>query len=49
MRTVRMHRYNEPLVVEDVQQPTKKLVGDRVLIRVGGCGVCRTDLQMMDG
>src|SRR5687768_4152125 len=49
MRAVRMHRYNEPLVVEEVQQPTKKLVGDRVLIRVGGCGVCRTDLQMIDG
>ena len=49
MRAARMHEYHEPLVVEDVQQPTQKLVGDRVLIRVGGCGVCRTDLQMIDG
>jgi propanol-preferring alcohol dehydrogenase len=49
MRAVRMHRYNEPLEVEDVQQPTKKLIGDRVMIRVGAAGVCRTDVQMIDG
>jgi alcohol dehydrogenase, propanol-preferring len=49
MRAVRMHRYNEPLEVEDVQQPTKKPVGDRVMIRVGAAGVCRTDVQMIDG
>lgn len=49
MQAVRMHRYNEPLVVEDLPQPSKELVGDRVLVRVGGCGVCRTDAQLIDG
>src|SRR5215207_11261125 len=47
MRAARLHEYHEPL--EDVQQPTQKAVGDRVLVRVGGAGVCRTDLQMIDG
>jgi alcohol dehydrogenase, propanol-preferring len=49
MRAVRMHSYNEPLKVEDIQEPTKKPAGDRVLIRVGAAGVCRTDVQMIDG
>ena len=49
MQAARMHGYNKPLEVEDVQQPSKKLVGDRVLIRVGGAGVCRTDVQLIDG
>jgi propanol-preferring alcohol dehydrogenase len=49
MLAARMHSYNKPLVVEDLPQPSKKLVGDRVLIRVGGCGVCRTDVQLIDG
>jgi len=49
MRAARMHEYHEPLKIEDLQQPAQKLVGDRVFIRVGGCGVCRTDIQLIDG
>jgi propanol-preferring alcohol dehydrogenase len=49
MQAARMHEYREPLKVEDVQRSTKKLSGDRVLVRVGGCGVCRTDVQLIDG
>jgi propanol-preferring alcohol dehydrogenase len=49
MRAARMHEYRVPLKIEDVQRPKEKLVGDRVLVRVGGCGVCRTDAQLIDG
>jgi propanol-preferring alcohol dehydrogenase len=49
MQAARMHSYNKPLVIEDLAQPPKELIGDRVLIRVGGCGVCRTDAQLIDG
>lgn len=38
---------SRPLQVEDVPAPEPE--GDQVLIRVSGCGVCRTDLHVTEG
>lgn len=42
-----MHGYNQPLVLEEVAVPP--IAADEVLIRVGGAGMCRTDVQLIDG
>lgn len=48
MLAARMHEYHKPLVLEQVQE-AKNLSGENVLIKVGGAGICRTDIQMIDG
>ena len=48
MKAVRLHAYHQMPVVEDVPVPTVKGPFD-VLIRVGGAGVCRTDLHIIEG
>ncbi|MGI8657718.1 MAG: alcohol dehydrogenase catalytic domain-containing protein [Candidatus Limnocylindria bacterium] len=47
MRAVRLHRLDQPLATEDVPLPEPR--GTEVRIRVGGCGVCHTDLHVVDG
>ena len=47
MRAARMHAYNQPLVLEDV--PIPEIEPNEVLIRVGAAGMCRTDVQLIDG
>lgn len=47
MRAARMHGYNQPLVVEDA--PVPKLEPNEVMVRVQAAGMCRTDVQMLDG
>ena len=47
MLAARMHEYQKPLVLEQVQE-AKNLSGENVLVKVGGAGICRTDLQMVD-
>jgi NAD+-dependent secondary alcohol dehydrogenase Adh1 len=48
MKAARLHAYQEPLVVEEVAEP--ELTGPHeVIVRVGGAGLCRTDLHMRDG
>ncbi|HSK93026.1 MAG TPA: alcohol dehydrogenase catalytic domain-containing protein [Candidatus Angelobacter sp.] len=47
MRAVRLHVPGEPLRLEDLPLPAP--VDDQVRVRVGGCGVCRTDLHLLDG
>jgi propanol-preferring alcohol dehydrogenase len=42
-----MHGYNQPLVLEEV--PIPDIQADEVLVRVGGAGMCRTDVQLIDG
>jgi propanol-preferring alcohol dehydrogenase len=42
-----MHGYNQPLVLEEVPVPDVR--PDEVLVRVGAAGICRTDLQLIDG
>src|SRR5919108_3838057 len=48
MLAARMHEYQKPLLLEQVQE-AKNPAGESVLVKVGGCGICRTDLQMIDG
>ena len=48
MKAVRLHAYREPLVVDEVGEP--ELTGPHdVIVRVGGAGLCRTDLHIRDG
>jgi propanol-preferring alcohol dehydrogenase len=48
MLAARMHEYHKPLLLEQVQE-AKNLSGENVLVKVGGAGICRTDIQMIDG
>ena len=48
MRAVRVHRYHEDPSIDDVGEP--KLSGPLdVIIKIGGAGVCRTDLHILEG
>jgi propanol-preferring alcohol dehydrogenase len=47
MRAARMHGYKQPLVLEDIKVP--ELAPDQVMVRVGGAGMCRSDVQLIDG
>ncbi len=47
MRAVRLHAVGEPLRVEEVPMPDP--AGTEVRVRVAGCGVCHTDLHVVDG
>jgi NAD+-dependent secondary alcohol dehydrogenase Adh1 len=48
MRAVRLHGYHQNPVVEEVPEPAIKGPLD-VIVKVGGAGVCRTDLHIIDG
>ena len=48
MKAVRLHAYNQQPVVEEVPEPTIKGPLD-VIVKVGGAGVCRTDLHIILG
>jgi NAD+-dependent secondary alcohol dehydrogenase Adh1 len=48
MKAVRLHAYHQLPVVEEVPEPTVKGPFD-VLVRIGGAGVCRTDLHIIEG
>jgi propanol-preferring alcohol dehydrogenase len=47
MLAARMHGYKQPLVLEDIKIPD--IQPDEVLVRVGGAGMCRSDVQLIDG
>ena len=47
MRAVRLHAVGEPLRVEELPMPEP--AGSEVRVRVAGCGVCHTDLHVVDG
>lgn len=48
MRAVRLHRYEQRPVVEDVPEPDIEGPLD-VLVEIGGAGLCRTDLHIVEG
>jgi NAD+-dependent secondary alcohol dehydrogenase Adh1 len=48
MKAVRLHGYHQTPVVEDVPEPTIKGPFD-VIVKIGGAGVCRTDLHIIEG
>jgi NAD+-dependent secondary alcohol dehydrogenase Adh1 len=48
MKAVRLHVYGEPPRVDEVAEP--EITGSNdVIVRVGGAGLCRTDLHVRDG
>src|SRR6516165_11373976 len=47
MLAARMHGYKQPLVLEEIEIPN--ILPDQVLVRVGGAGMCRSDVQLVDG
>ena len=47
MRAARMYGYKQPLVLEEVDVPD--ISPTQVLVRVGGAGMCRSDVQLIDG
>jgi NAD+-dependent secondary alcohol dehydrogenase Adh1 len=48
MKAVRLHEYHQLPVVEDVPEPTAQKPFD-VVVKIGGAGVCRTDLHIIEG
>src|SRR5918995_329744 len=48
MKAVRLHRYEERPIVEEVGEPEVSGPYD-VVVRVGGAGLCRTDLHILEG
>ena len=47
MRAMVLHAAREPLALEEVPRPEP--AGGELLLRVRACGVCRTDLHIVDG
>jgi NAD+-dependent secondary alcohol dehydrogenase Adh1 len=48
MKAVRLHGYHQQPVVEDVPEPHVEGPLD-VVVKIGGAGVCRTDLHIIEG
>src|SRR5262245_55173592 len=47
MKAARIQEYCKPLVLEDV--PVPDIEPDEVLVHVQACGMCRSDVQLVDG
>jgi len=47
MKAARMHEYGKALVLEDV--PVPDIQADEILVQVRACGMCRSDVQLVDG
>jgi NAD+-dependent secondary alcohol dehydrogenase Adh1 len=48
MKAVRIHGYHQQPVVDDIPEP--KISGPLdVIVKIGGAGVCRTDLHIIEG
>src|SRR5215204_5690234 len=48
MKSARVHTSREPLKVEEVPKPGMPR-GEEVLVRIGGTGLCHSDLHIMQG
>lgn len=48
MKAVRIHQYRTPPSLDEVPEPQLQGHHD-VIVRIGGAGVCRTDLHVVDG
>jgi NAD+-dependent secondary alcohol dehydrogenase Adh1 len=48
MKAVRIHKFHETPVIDEVPEP--KITGPLdVIVKIGGAGVCRTDLHIIEG
>jgi NAD+-dependent secondary alcohol dehydrogenase Adh1 len=48
VKAVRLHEFHQPPVIDEVPEPTVSGPFD-VIVKIGGAGVCRTDLHIMEG
>ena len=48
MKAVRIHKFHETPVIDDVPEPRISGPLD-VIVKIGGAGVCRTDLHIIEG
>ncbi|MFS0897157.1 NAD(P)-dependent alcohol dehydrogenase [Mycolicibacterium litorale] len=48
MKAVRLYDYHKPPTVEEVPEPVLRGALD-VIVQIGGAGVCRTDLHIIEG
>src|SRR5918998_3486025 len=48
MKAARLHRYHERLAVDSIEEPEISGPLD-VIVRIGGAGLCRTDLHIVEG
>lgn len=48
MKAVRLHAYHQQPVLDQIPEPTIKGPLD-VVVKIGGAGVCRTDLHIIEG
>lgn len=48
MQAARIHNYGEPLVIEDIPRP-RISHGNQVNLKVKACGLCHSDLHLMNG
>ena len=48
MKAVRLHKFHSAPVIDEVPEPTITHPLD-VIVKIGGAGVCRTDLHIIDG
>ena len=48
MEAVRLHRYGARPVIEEVAEPVLRGLDD-ILVEIGGAGLCRTDLHIVEG
>jgi len=47
MKAARILAYHKPLVLEDIAVPD--IQADEVLVKVAACGMCRSDVLLVDG
>ena len=47
MKAAVLHKVHDPLKIEEFEIPA--IADDEVLIRVVACGVCHTDLKVIEG
>src|SRR5262245_4460630 len=47
MKAARLHEYGKPPVLEDI--PIFDIQPDEILVQVKACGMCRSDVQLIDG
>jgi len=47
MKAARMHEYGKALLLEDI--PIPDIQPDEILVNVKACGMCRSDVQLVDG
>lgn len=46
MKAARIHEYGQPLVLEDI--PVPDIQPDEILVNVKACGMCRSDILLVD-